>query len=268
MPSPFPGMDPYLEGALFHDVHQRLASEISDQLTPQIAPAYVARLATYYLATHGGAAGGVRIVYPDVDVARAKAEADNGKTIREAAISYDLDQRPKAAQVTPPLLVPVWQLHDIELVTVEIRDSAGNELVTAIEILSPANKHQPSFGQYHEKRLAYLRSQVNLLEVDLLRDGLRPVEIESIPATPYYVFLSRATDRDHIAIWPIPLANSLPVVAVPLRPQDGDALLDLGAALASIYDRARYDLSIDYRQPPEPPLDGDEAAWAATIIQP
>lgn len=45
MPSPFPGMDPYLEGYLWPDVHQRLATEISKQLTPRLRPKYVARLA-------------------------------------------------------------------------------------------------------------------------------------------------------------------------------------------------------------------------------
>ncbi|MCI0565030.1 MAG: DUF4058 family protein [Nitrososphaera sp.] len=44
MPSPFPGMDPYLEGYLWPDVHHRLATEICDLLTPQLRPRYVARI--------------------------------------------------------------------------------------------------------------------------------------------------------------------------------------------------------------------------------
>jgi hypothetical protein len=42
MPSPFPGMDPYLEGYLWSDVHHRLATQISDQLMPLLRPQYVA----------------------------------------------------------------------------------------------------------------------------------------------------------------------------------------------------------------------------------
>ena len=48
-PSPFPGMDPYLEGHLFQDVHHALANEIRDRLAPHVAPKYVARLMTYHL---------------------------------------------------------------------------------------------------------------------------------------------------------------------------------------------------------------------------
>src|SRR5712692_11066288 len=44
MPSPFPGMDPYLEGYLWPDVHHRLATQMSDQLMPLLRPRYVARI--------------------------------------------------------------------------------------------------------------------------------------------------------------------------------------------------------------------------------
>ena len=32
MPSPFPGMDPYLEGEMWQEFHSRLANQISEQL--------------------------------------------------------------------------------------------------------------------------------------------------------------------------------------------------------------------------------------------
>ena len=44
MPSPFPGMDPYLEGYLWPDVHQALAAKIRQQLAPRLRPRYVTRL--------------------------------------------------------------------------------------------------------------------------------------------------------------------------------------------------------------------------------
>jgi Protein of unknown function (DUF4058) len=42
MPSPFPGMDPYLEGDLWTTVHSMFAATIVLQLAPQIRPRYVA----------------------------------------------------------------------------------------------------------------------------------------------------------------------------------------------------------------------------------
>lgn len=42
--SPFPGMDPYLEGYLWPDAQDALANMIRRQLTPQPGSRYVARL--------------------------------------------------------------------------------------------------------------------------------------------------------------------------------------------------------------------------------
>ena len=45
MPSPFPGMDPYLESpTIWPDVHHRLISEIQSTLNPRLRPQYVARV--------------------------------------------------------------------------------------------------------------------------------------------------------------------------------------------------------------------------------
>lgn len=47
MPSPFPGMDPYLEGYLWPDVHHVLANKIRQQLAPRLRPNYLAHLEIY-----------------------------------------------------------------------------------------------------------------------------------------------------------------------------------------------------------------------------
>ena len=33
------------------------------------------------------------------------------------------------------------------------------------------------------------------------------------------------------------------------------------------YDRAAYDASVDYRKPPQPPLQGDDAKWARELLR-
>ena len=54
---------------------------------------------------------------------------------------------------------------------------------------------------------------------------------------------------------------------VPLRAPDADVTLDLGLALQTIYDRAAYDLSIDYNEPPPPPaLTTEELNWIKNEI--
>src|SRR5437868_4586944 len=45
MPSPFPGMNPYLEqDPVWHDFHERFCPALAELLTPQVRPDYVARI--------------------------------------------------------------------------------------------------------------------------------------------------------------------------------------------------------------------------------
>lgn len=54
---------------------------------------------------------------------------------------------------------------------------------------------------------------------------------------------------------------------MPLLPPDPDVPLDLGWALALIYDRSGYDLRIDYTSPPPAPaLSVGDAAWIETHL--
>ena len=58
------------------------------------------------------------------------------------------------------------------------------------------------------------------------------------------------------------MAETLPLVPIPLLEPDPDVCLDLGAVVASAYERGAFDRDIDYRQPPPPPpLTAEEAAW-------
>lgn len=67
MPSPFPGMDPYLEGYLWPDVHNALAAKLRQLLTPLLRPRYTARLAIYVVEDLTPE-GDVGIMYPDVEI--------------------------------------------------------------------------------------------------------------------------------------------------------------------------------------------------------
>ncbi|GAB4423360.1 MAG: DUF4058 family protein [Anaerolineae bacterium] len=259
MPSPFPGMDPYLEGYLWPDVHQALANKFRQQLAPQIQPNYVARLEISVIEDTTFTAE-VGVMYPDVEVLKIKppppppppAPAGGAAVLEAEAI------------LTAPLTIPLPQ---VRLVSVEIRDVAQNQLVTCIEILSPVNKREPHLSQYRLKRLRLHEAGVHLLEIDLLRRGSRPWTHPRIPDTPYLALLTRA-EIPAVEVWPIRLQDKLPLLPVPLRPPDKDATLDLAAALTAVYDEAYYHLSIDYAQePPPPPLAEEETAWSRGQIK-
>ena len=252
MPSPFPGMDPYLEGYLWPDVHQRLATQISRQLAPQIQPNYVARLAISMVEDRAPEAE-IGIMYPDVEVIKTRPDQPSSPEPGSEMAAVKT-----IAPIAAPLTIPLPQ---VRVVNVEIRDTAQNILVTSIEILSPVNKREPNLSQYRQKRERLREARVHLLEIDLLRRGSRAWTHPRIPEVPYVVMLTRA-QAGAVEIWPINLSDKLPPVLTPLRFPDPDVILDLATALNTVYDEAFYHLSIDYSQePPPPPLPAEEAAW-------
>jgi len=251
MPSPFPGMDPYIEAAeVWSDFHGGLAAEIRRRLNALISPRYIARLiphVTYEIVEVAKPAG----VPPDVGVWQPRPPAGQ-MTEAMAAIT------PTPVEITVGMEMP------LRLYSVEIRTTEALELVTAIEILSPVNKRRnhDAFHDYQRKRRDLLRSSAHLLEVDLLRGGERHLTGREVPPAPYLIALSRADRRPRVELWPLQLADTLPVLPTPLREPDPDAPLDLGACVATLYEDGRYDLLIDYRRPPPPPaLSEAETRW-------
>lgn len=253
MPSPFPGMDPYLEGYLWPDVHTALTHKIRQQLAPQIQPNYVARLEISVVEDETFETE-IGVMYPDVELIKVRsAPAPAGGAAVAGVVA-----------TAAPLTITIPQ---VRLVTIEIRDTAQNQLVTSIKIISPVNKREPNLSRYRQKRERIRQAEVHLLEIDLLRRGSRVWEYRRLPETPYMVVLIRAASST-MEIWPIALQEALPVLPVPLRPPDKDVALDLSAALSAVYDEAYYHLSIDYQQEPPPPtLSPEDQAWLREMLR-
>lgn len=271
MPSPFPGMDPFLEGYLWVDVHQALASKLREALAPRISPRYVARLAVAVVEDETGEAE-IGVMYPDVEIIEPTPTRAL-RTLREAGVALTpLEQIEAGVPLTPlePIEATPWVVVPTNLkyrqVTVEIRDTAKNDLVTSIEILSPVNKRSPGLEKYRAKRKRLYDAGVHLLEIDLLRRGTRALSDKKSSEVPYAVILTRA-GAETAQVWRIRLQDKLPTVLVPLR-EDPDILLDLQAALTLIYDVARYDLTIDYStKPPPPDLSPQEETWMRELLK-
>lgn len=259
MPSPFPGMDPYLEGPnLWEGFHANLATEIQSQLNPYLRPKYVATLTP-------------RVVYDEVLIARRPytIKPDVGVwQVGESGPAYEQT----AATIPPaPLVGEVAVPEPVREQRIEIRQVETGELVTAVELLSPVNKRRghDAHRAYLRKRRDLLRTDVNLMEVDLLRIGERPPILTPLPDEPYFIFLHRGRSKGRVEIWPIPLRQPLPVVPVPLLEPDPDVPLDFNRVMQTIYDRAAYDLVIDYSQPPPWPkrFRSEDWAWMADLLQ-
>jgi hypothetical protein len=71
-----------------------------------------------------------------------------------------------------------------------------------------------------------------------------------------------------VEVWPIGLAERLPVLPVPLLEPDPDVPLDLQAGLTAVYDQGAYASQIDYSQPVPPPiLSPEQAAWVERLLR-
>lgn len=161
----------------------------------------------------------------------------------------------------------VWDIDvKVPLVTVEIRDTEQRELVTVIEVLSPTNKRGKGYIEYQEKRGRILSSFAHLLEIDLLHRGKRIPLHGKLPNVPYFVFLNRLQKRPLTEIWPIRLDQRLPVVPVPLLPDDEDVPLDLQAAFDAVYDGVGYEYSVDYSDPPPMEVTDSEKVYINTVL--
>jgi hypothetical protein len=257
MKSPFPGMDPYLERH-WGDIHTSLLVYARNQLNAQLPDDLQARVEES-LAVEIDARP-TRTVYPDVQV------------VEEPQEPWAPDSSAAGVPVAEPLVVlledePRTQRH---LEIVEVAD--GGRLVTAIEVLSPANKlGVDGRAAYVRKQREYLEAGVNLVEIDLVREGefVLAVPTERIPSayrTPYLVCVRRATTPDRAEIYRLPLRAPLPNVPIPLRPSDQDVVLRLQPRIDDCYRDGRYH-RIDYRVDPVPRLGEDDACWMDQLLR-
>lgn len=252
MPSPFPGMDPYLENSgLWSDFHQRMISYISEALQRQIRPKYNARVEER-----------VHLLrppfdyFPDVTIVRAPKQV-SAVTIGTAVMDAPVEIRPMASEITESYI--------------KVVHVSSGDVVTTIELLSPINKTGATRRQYQLKQQRLLQSYISLVEIDLLRRGKPTVsitksELKKLGNPPYVVAVNHAEDGRAFG-WPIPLAHRLPRIGIPLRHPDPDAVLDLPAVFAKVYDISGFDDFIDYRQPPPVSLTERETEWLDNLLR-
>lgn len=254
MPSPFPGMDPWMEHpAVWQGFHHQLVSRTVEVLQPQL------RSRGYYVdaGERVWLGGPERSVYPDDVIIRRPGTPPK-------------NQGSLAVADEPVLIVRASvELHEGY---VEIFAAADHKLVTSIEYVSPANK-RPGKGRrlYRRKQRELRGAGIHLLEVDLLRAGSHALDVpESIARAlspfDYLVNIGRRRSHDY-EFYPLQLRARLPNVRIPLQVGDDDATLDLQDVFTRSYDIGPYPERLNYNQPPEPPLSPEDDAWADQILR-
>ncbi len=232
--SPFPGMDPYLE-SMWPEVHARLivyaANQLNQQLPSDLQANIEENLAVYKDDTQSS-------IRPDIHISQDLAFPSSSENVSTAV-------------VTEPLVLrraPHPTRH------VEIIDKDGR-VITAIEFVSPWNKvGSRSREQYARKQIDYIDAGVNLVEIDLVRQGsyvlAAPLEeLRSGQRTPYLICVYRDAKPDQFEIYQAPLEQSLPNIPVPLRYRERDAVLQLQSLVDQCYRDGRY-YRLDYSGQP------------------
>ncbi len=247
MPSPFPGIDPFIECQKWRGFHSTFIPEVAAALTRQVRPRYVIDIEeNVYVSRDDGDL--IRIVAPDLAIVQRDGWRDSADGMVAVAAEPTILTFPEVDPIEEPFLV--------------IRSRDGDEAVTVIELLSPTNKSsRDGRTEYLSKRNQVLHSNSNLVELDLLRGGQRLPTVESLPKGDFYAFVTRVDRRPKVEVYSWPLERRLPTIPIPLAEGDPDVLLDLQAVFDSTYDRAGYDYSLKYSKPITPELTAAQIEW-------
>ncbi|MFO0802496.1 MAG: DUF4058 family protein [Gemmataceae bacterium] len=254
MPSPFPGMNPYLEQAgVWQDFHNTFLIAMREVLVRQLQPKYFVRVEEHVYVHEYDSEDRRPLGRPDVSI--HQSHRTGGTTaVADAPNSTD----PIAVLIPPG----ADELHSSYL---EIRDRDNRHVVTTIELLSPSNKFSGSDREvYWNKVRRILSSRTHFVEIDLLRGGPRMPWVD-LPECAYYALVSRAEQRPRAEVWPAGLRDRLPSVSIPVNSGDAEPKIDLQAILHHVYDSAGYSYSI-YDGEPDPQLEPNDAAWAEQIL--
>jgi len=259
-------MDPYLEHPeIFPDVHDALITYIREYLQsvlPQPYYAPIGRRAWIELSK--------RSIQPEVNVARL---GDSRKPPLKSTGGVALAQHPTARSVV--IHVPHDE-HREPFVEIYLGKGQDRRLVTHLEVLSPSNKAAGTQGRnlYLRKQREVLDSQVNLVEIDLLRGGVHATAVpldefrQNIPKPDYHVCVHAFDRLEDFVVYPIALEDELPTIEIPLLPGEGAVPLNLLSVFHRCYDTGPYAREIDYEHDqPEPSLTPEQARWAESLIR-
>jgi uncharacterized protein DUF4058 len=256
MPTLFPGMDPYLERrGIWEQVHTDLIVSIRRFLTPILRPRYhVGIEERTYLAVLPPDEQGTGI--PDVLITSPRRDSGSAPT----ATTFTTHE------VVQPLVAELPLPEEVTERYLEIRTVPEQQVITVIEILSPSNKlTREGRAQYEGKRLKVLGSSMHLVEIDLLRAG-HPFPMKAPGHNDYRIIISRSQHRPRADIYLFGVRDLIPTFPIPLRPGETEPTLPLNHIVHELYDQGGYDLIIDYRQPPQPLLSKEDAAWARQLV--
>lgn len=228
MPSPFPGLDPYLE-AHWRDVHTALMIYARDAIHDQLPGDLFARVEE-----------GVQI---DSDDDRRSVSPDvAGCRVEHQHI--EICDRTSGGRVVTA----------IEVLSPSNKASGeGRE------------QYKQKQQEYLDGGVNLVEIDLIRSGRDTIAAPLR--KIPNDRRTGLYVCVRKAGSLWLAHVYDVSLGRPLPTIAIPLRPTDQEIKLDLQTLLTQAYDRGRYAATIDYNEEPDPPLPPNAAEWADKLLR-
>lgn len=245
--SPFPGMDPWLESR-WPEVHASLIvyarNQINSQLPGDLQANIEQNLQVYAEDDHSA-------VRPDINVSEdasfsATSESSPGVAIAEPMIVKGSPHRARNLEIVGP----------------------DGRVITAIEFISPWNKvGSLNRESYARKQLDYFDAKVNLVEIDLVRQGRYVLaaphdELQMFlkGQSPYLICVCREKDPTCFEVYRAPLDEPLPNIPIPLRRGERDIVLQLQPLIDQCYHDGRYH-RLSYNEPPRGKFECEQADW-------
>jgi hypothetical protein len=253
-------MNPYLEQPeIWSQVHKWLTILIAQTLNPQLRPKYRVAIEERVYETKGD--DSLLVGIPDDVVVQSSQTTQATDKTNSANIAVATPPV-KPVKVTLPMTETVreWYL--------EVRNVETGEVITVIEILSPKNKRSGEGRiKYESKREKILDSLTHLVEIDLLRQG-KPMPMKGQEIQSHYrIVVSRSSERPKADLYAFNLQQEIPSLPLPLQPEDTEPVINLHELLHRLYEQGSYDLAIDYRTEPIPPLSTADAAWLDKVLR-
>lgn len=264
MPSPFPGMDPFLEHpVIFPGLHDSMIAYLREFLQGNLPEPYYAEIGDRVWVEVSE-----RPIGPDVKVLTRDDEWEQRARTEGVAVA--------TATRTRPVVVTVPHDEHRETFLQILSGVHGERLVTTIEVLSLTNKTPGQHGRdlYLRKQREILDSQTHLVEIDLLRGGEHATSVPRKRALAkagpfdYHVCVHHFDNLEDYFVYPIRLNEPLPEIAVPLLPGDPPVSVNLQAVLNRCYDTGPYHRRVRYAETiPAPPLSLEQEQWARGLLR-
>ena len=256
MPSPFPGMDPFLEHpSVWEEFHYVFITECMYHLSDRLPAGYIAKIQERVQSISIGDAA-AREYIPDVAVARGRPQGRSPAGVQDGG---------GTAVALRPVTIPATETTEVREGHVEIIRLPDFELVASVELLSPWNKFGEGVGIYREKRRALVQSGVHVVEFDLLLRGARTELSKPLPPGDYYAMVFFGDRRPNVNVYAWRVRDPLPAIDIPLKAQHETVTVDLGHVFRQTYDRARYDRKLRYDGELPKGIAPEDASWAEQL---